>query len=79
MSDAVYECNLVGRELRDFEERSHHKRIIHVAFVDGKQQWAARQSDLRRMIDLFHQGLVDHLFIGKEVETEWSRTLRSML
>jgi hypothetical protein len=79
MSDAVYECNLVGRELRDFEERTKHPRINHIAFVDGKQQWASRQSDLRRMIDLFHQGIVDHLFIGKEVESEWSETLRSLI
>ncbi len=79
MSDAVYECNLVGRELRDFEERTKHKRITHVIFVDGKEQWAHRKSDLRRMIDLFHQGLVDHLFIGREVETEWAQTLKSLL
>jgi len=79
MSDAAYECNLVGRELREFEERALHKRITHIVFVDGRQQWASRQSDLRRMIDLFHQGLVDHLFIGSEVETEWPKSLKALL
>ncbi len=78
MSDAVYECNLVGREIREFEERSGTK-IIHVVFVDGKEQWSHRKSDMRRFIDLFHQGLIDHLFVGREVETDWRKTLTLLL
>ncbi len=78
MSDAVYECALVGRELREFEERSGASRTPHVAFVDGKNQWASRKSDLKRFIDLFHQGIVDHLLIGCDVETEWGKLLRSV-
>lgn len=77
MSDAVYECALVGRELREFEERSGAPRVRHVAFIDGKHQWAARKSDLKRFIDLFHQGFVDHLLVGCEVETKWEELLRS--
>ena len=38
MSDAVYECALVGLELRDFEERTGAPRVQHVVFVDGKDQ-----------------------------------------
>ena len=78
MSDAVYECHLVGRELREFEERTGIS-VAHVAFVDGQVQWSHRQSDLRRFIDLFHQGIIDHLFIGKEVETDWESLLESLL
>jgi hypothetical protein len=78
MSDAVYECNLVGRELREFEERTDFK-VTHIVFVDGKAQWTARQSDLKRFIDLMNQGLVDYLFIGKEIETEWEKTLCNLL
>lgn len=78
MSDAVYECALVGRELREFEERSGASRICHAVFLDGKDQWAWRASDLRRFIDLFHQGIIDNLFVGREVETEWKKLLRSM-
>jgi hypothetical protein len=78
MSDAVYECHLVGRELREFEERAKVS-VTHVAFVDGKTQWGHRQSDLRRFIDLFHQGFIDHLLIGKEVETDWEVLLGSLL
>ena len=78
MSDAVYECNLVGRELRDFEARAGIK-VIHIVFVDGKTQWTARQSDLKRFIDLTNQGLIDYLFIGREIETEWEPTLSKLL
>lgn len=79
MSDAVYECALVGREPRDFEERSGAPRVRHVVFLDGKDQWASRRSDLKRFIDLFHQGLIDHLFIGRDVETKWKELLNSLL
>lgn len=78
MSDAVYECHLVGRELREFEERTK-ARVAHVVFVDGLVQWGYRQSDLRRFIDLFHQGIIDHLLVGKEVETDWEPLLTSLL
>ncbi len=76
MSDAVYECALVGRELREFEDRSGVDRVSHVVFLDGEKQWSHRQSDLKRFIDLFHQGFIDHLMIGREVETEWEKLLR---
>ncbi len=78
MSDALYECNLVGLELREFEERIKRK-IYHVVFVDGKTQWGFRKSDLKRFIDIMNQGLVDYLIIGKEVETEWGKTLELIL
>ncbi len=77
MSDAVYECALVGLELRDFEERTGGQRVQHVVFVDGKDQWSYRASDLKRFIDLFHQGMIDHLIVGREVETKWERLLDS--
>ncbi len=78
MSDAVYECHLVGREVREYEEKSKHK-ISHLVFLDGKEQWHARKSDLARFIDLHNQGLIDHLFIGRSIETEWRSTLTSLL
>lgn len=79
MSDAAYECALVGRELREFEERTGAPHVLHVVFVDGKEQWSHRQSDLRRFVDLFHQGLADHLFVGRDVETGWNELLKSRL
>ncbi|MEM9303211.1 MAG: hypothetical protein AAGE01_13945, partial [Pseudomonadota bacterium] len=68
----------VGLELRDFEERSGC-RTSHVVFVDGRDQWSKRKSDLARFIDLMNQGLIDHLFIGSEVETQWEPTLKELL
>jgi len=78
MSDAVYECNLVGHELREFEERSGIK-VKHVVFVDGQEQWAVRKSDLARFLDLMNQGVIDYLFVGVEVETAWKPALQNML
>jgi hypothetical protein len=78
MSDAVYECNLVGRELRDFEQRTGAS-VIHAVFVDGKDQWTARKSDLRRIIDLTYQGLIDLLFVGSDVEASWRGCLSKIL
>ena len=78
MSDAVYECQLVGRELREFEEKSG-KQVVHVVFLDGKEQWSCRRSDLRRFIDLTYQGLIDHLIVGRQVESDWEHVLNTAL
>lgn len=78
MSDAVYECQLVGRELREYEQRSP-TRIAHIVFVDGRDQWRSRKSDLLRFVDLFHQDLIDYLIVGNEVEDEWESVLSHLL
>lgn len=78
MSDAVYECHLVGRELIDFEERSG-RSVKHAVFVDGKDQWSVRKSDMKRLIDLTYQGLIDRLFVGSDVATEFEGWLRTEL
>jgi hypothetical protein len=74
MSDAVYECQLVGSELRNYELVSRG-RVTHVVFLDGKDQWGTRRSDLVRFVDLASQGLIDRLVIGKQVATEWPEIL----
>jgi len=78
MSDAVYECQLVGLELRHFEKKSDLK-IKHIVFVDGKEQWGYRKSDLLRFIDLHQQGLIDHLIVGRQVETDWKSILQTII
>ncbi len=78
MSDAVYECHLVGREIRDYEKKINQK-IHHIVFLDGRDQWHARVSDASRFIDLESQGLIDHLVIGKMVEDQWQRILSEIL
>lgn len=78
MSDAVYECALVGRELRDFEKRSK-LHVEHAVLLDGKAQWTARKSDLLRFYDLYCQGLIDIIIVGREVETEWQQFVKSTI
>jgi len=78
MSDAVYECQLVGRELRDSEERIGFT-ATHVVFLDGLDQWGTRRSDFVRFMDLANQGLIDHLIVGSEVEVQWERLLAAKL
>lgn len=78
MSDALYECHLIGLELREYEERTKQK-VHHIVFLDGKVQWGVRKSDLRRFLDIMNQGLIDYLVIGKEVQSEWSKILESIL
>ena len=46
---------------------------------EGDNQWTARQSDLKRLIDLTYQGLIDYLFVGSEVETGWGNLLKTLL
>jgi hypothetical protein len=78
MSDALYECNLVGFELREYEAVFRHK-IHHIVFLDGKIQWGTRKSDLKRFIDIMNQGLIDFLINGKDVEKEWRKVLEQIL
>ncbi|MGA2435785.1 MAG: hypothetical protein ABSG25_10920 [Bryobacteraceae bacterium] len=78
MSDAVYECALVGRELRDFEKRTG-LHVDHAVLLDGKDQWTSRKSDLLRFCDLYYQGLIDALIIGREIETHWQPYVKSVI
>jgi len=78
MSDAVYECNLVGRELREFEEETHVK-VVHIVFVDGLIQWTTRKSDLKRFVDLTNQGFIDILLAGEEIESQFETILAALL
>ncbi|MFF5754920.1 hypothetical protein ACFY7A_05670 [Streptomyces longwoodensis] len=72
MSDAIYELNLVGLELRMFEDE-FGIHVNHYAILDGAEQWAARKADLRRAIDLLYMGLLDEVVVGSEVLSEWPR------
>jgi len=78
MSDAVYECQLVGRELRNWEEGTGLE-VCHVVFLDGLEQWKSRRSDFVRFSDLANQGLIDQLIIGGEVEEDWAKLLAAEL
>jgi hypothetical protein len=77
MSDAIYECQLVGQELRTFSD-SGGPYVHHYAILDGAQQWKARRSDLRRAVDLVCSGLLDELLVGEEILSEWPRIVREL-
>lgn len=78
MSDAIYECLLVGKELREYEEKND-SRIYHIVFVDGKKQWGHRVSDFIRFIDLYNQRIIDELMVGRDVEKRWETVLQKLL
>jgi hypothetical protein len=75
MSDAIYELQLVGTELRMFEDE-FGIHVRHYAIMDGRRQWDSRKSDIRRAVDLLYSGLLDELIVGREVITEWPRVVR---
>lgn len=77
MSDAIYECQLVGQELRAFKDL-HGPSCRHFVILDGKESWAARRADLRRAVDLLSMGLIDELVVGREILEEWPRIVREM-
>jgi hypothetical protein len=78
MSDAIYECQLVGQELRAFEDL-HQIHVSHYVFLDGRAQWASRRSDLRRAVDLLCMGFINELLVGREVLSEWPRVVAELI
>ena len=77
MSDAIYECQLVGEELRTFEDTGG-PRVQHYAILDGARQWSSRQADMRRAVDLLCSGLLDELLVGSEVMEDWPGIVRQL-
>lgn len=77
MSDAIYECQLVGTELRMYEDKGG-RRVLHHLIFDGRIQWQQRRGDLGRAYDLLSAGLIDELVVGDEVFTEWPRIVNEM-
>jgi hypothetical protein len=77
MSDAIYECHLVGAELRMYEDKGG-RRVLHYLIFDGRYQWQKRRSDLARAYDLLSCDLLDELVVGDEVLHEWPRIVREI-
>jgi len=76
MSNAIYETYAVARELKDLEKEGI--KIWHFVVFDGKKQWETRVSDLGRFVDLLNAGLIDGLFAGREIWTEFKETLEEL-
>jgi hypothetical protein len=86
VADGVYETLLDGMELEELE-RSSHRKIEHILFVDDRfTWWESGRSYLCRIIDMLHMGYVDEVMFGREVLAElpkaverWRRKYDAML
>lgn len=67
-----------AKELRTFEQKSGSK-VRHFVFVDGRNQWGSRRSDMLRLLDLEAQGFIDRLFVGRDVESRWESALEGTI
>ena len=74
VADGIYETILDGYEINQSQSK-----IKHFLFVDDKfTWWKLGKSYLCRMIDILNMGLVDEIFFGKEVISEWPKRLESI-
>ena len=78
MTNAIYESYVVARELNDFMS-IYGIKVYYVVIIDGKEQWAARMSDLGRFVDLVNMGLIDRLFYGRNIQQELPKFLKHIL
>lgn len=85
VADGVYETLLDGFELNSVEDvintsSNITKSIKHFYFIDDKFTWWTNgKSYLCRIIDMLHMGFVDEVIFGREVLTEWPKTIRSLV
>lgn len=70
VADGVYETALDGYELNDLRDRG--VEVEHFLFLDDHWTWwKMGRSYLCRIVDMLHADLLDGVFFGKEVVTEW--------
>lgn len=75
IADSVYETQLDGYEFNEIYDRTGEK-VHHVLLVDSyKVWWEMGKSYTVRLIDALNMGLVDEVIIGREVLTQWEKTL----
>ena len=79
VADGVYETLLDGFEINE-AEKVMNGRIKHFLFIDDRYTWwDCGRSYLCRMIDMLHTGHVDEIFFGREVLSEWGKSLQHLL
>ncbi len=77
VADGVYETLLDGLEINQIKTIKHRPK--HFLFIDDKfTWWGMGKSYLCRIIDMLNMKLVDEVFFGKEVITEWPKTLKKL-
>jgi hypothetical protein len=78
VADGVYETLLDGYELSSVRN-SFAFDIKHYLFVDDRfTWWECGRSYLCRIIDMLHTEHVDEVFFGKEVLSDWEKTLSKL-
>lgn len=78
VADGVYETLLDGFELNGVLTRMG-RNIQHYLFIDDRYTWwDCGKSYLCRMVDMLHTGHVNEIFFGRQVLTDWEKTLRSL-
>jgi len=78
VADGVYETLLDGLEINQIKTNKYKPK--HFLFIDDKfTWWGMGKSYLCRIIDMLNMKLVDEVFFGKEVITEWPKTLKKLI
>ncbi|HQV04915.1 hypothetical protein, partial [Novosphingobium sp.] len=78
VAGGVYETLLDGFEIQQFE-REYGRQMSHYLFVDDRFTWWEKgKSYLCRLIDMLHTGHVDEVFFGRQVTSEWPKTLAEL-
>jgi len=77
VADGVYETLVDGLEINQITIDKYKPK--HFLFIDDKNTWwGMGKSYLCRIIDMLNMKLVDEVFFGKEVITEWPKTLKKL-
>ena len=79
VADGVYETLLDGYEFEGVRQ-SLRRDVKHYLFIDDRfTWWDCGKSYLCRMMDMLHTQHVDEIFFGREVLTDWGRTLTALV
>lgn len=77
VADSIYESMLDGSELTELRV-AENIDVKHYLMMDARDTWwRLGRSYLCRAIDMLHDDLIDELFFGRQVLTEWPATVRS--
>lgn len=77
VADSIYESMLDGSELAELRA-TEGIDIKHYLMMDARDTWwRLGRSYLCRAIDMLHDDLVDEVFFGRQVLTEWPAVVRS--
>jgi hypothetical protein len=77
VADGIYESMLDGTELAELREAEKIDIKHYLMMDDHFTWWGLGRSFLVRAVDMLHGDLLDELFFGRQVLTEWPETVKS--